>query len=150
MASGSSAQPALGADAALVLGMASTAMPFARSSEAEAERWLRVLRLYGNAGVALQALGVSEAPLEAPGPDADGERSDATRGDDRDKVAAVTEHAVRLASQRGANVLSTADVLLAVMRVYGPDFDHVLQAHGTDRDEVLARLGAEDSRPLTR
>ncbi len=53
-------------DSALVLGMASTAIPFARSREEEAERWLRILRLHGEAGAALQALGVSEAPLEAP------------------------------------------------------------------------------------
>jgi len=27
--------------------------------------------------------------------------------------------------------------------VYGPAFNRVLRAHGTDRDEVLARLGVE-------
>jgi hypothetical protein len=27
------------------------------------------------------------------------------------------------------------------MEVYGADFDHVLRVHGTDRDEVLGRLG---------
>ena len=35
------------------------------------------------------------------------------------------------------------DVLLAVMHVYGPDFDHVLRVHGTDRGEVLERLGMD-------
>ena len=35
---------------------------------------------------------------------------------------------------------------MAVMHVYGEDFDRVLQAHGTDRGEVLARLRI--SRPL--
>jgi hypothetical protein len=30
---------------------------------------------------------------------------------------------------------------MAVMDVYGPDFDHVLQAHGTDRKAVVERLG---------
>ena len=28
------------------------------------------------------------------------------------------------------------------MHVYGEAFDRVLRAHGTDRDEVLERLGA--------
>ena len=34
------------------------------------------------------------------------------------------------------------DGRLAAMRFYGPDFDRVLAAHGTDRDEVIARLAA--------
>ena len=38
--------------------------------------------------------------------------------------------------------VATTDVLLAVMDVYGESFDRVLLAHGTDRDEVIARLGA--------
>src|ERR1019366_7136527 len=46
---------ALAPDAAMVLGIASTAMPFARTREEEAERWLRVLRLHGEVGIALQA-----------------------------------------------------------------------------------------------
>jgi hypothetical protein len=137
------ARPALDTDAAMVLGMASTAMPFARSPEAEAERWLRILRLHGEAGTALQALGVSEAPLEAPGQGTDGARDDLAKGDGRDVVAAVTEDAVRVASERGARTVGTSDVLVAVMQVYSADFDRVLWAHGADRDEVLERLGVK-------
>jgi hypothetical protein len=127
----------------MVLGIASTAMPFARTPEAQAERWLRVLRLHGQAGVALQALGVGEGPLRAP---AEGRAGSAAvpavdRGDDRDMVAQVTAHARRIAEERGAAGVSTSDVLLAVMRVYGAYFDRVLQAYGTDREEVLERLG---------
>jgi len=133
------ARPAPDTDAAMVLGMASTAMPFADSAEAEAERWLRILRLHGEAGIALQALGVSEGPLEAPAKDAAARREDAHNGGD--VVAAVTEGAVRMAGSRGAPAVSTSDVLVAVMDVYGADFDHVLRVHGTDRDEVLERLG---------
>ena len=59
------AGPALAPDAAIVLGIASTAMPFARTPGDAAERWLRVLRLHGEVGAALQALGVSEG--SAPG-----------------------------------------------------------------------------------
>ena len=128
-------------DAAMVLGMAATAMPFAPSVDAEAERWLRILRLHGDAGSALQGLGVSEAPLEALAKDAEGARPQAARPDRRGVVAAVTEHAIRAAGRRGAQTIGTSDVFVAVMQVYGADFDRVLWAHGTDSDEVLERLG---------
>jgi hypothetical protein len=133
------ARPGPDTDAAMVLGMASTAMPFADTAQAEAERWLRILRLHGEAGIALQALGVSEAPLEAPGKDAVAQREEAQNGGD--VVATVTEGAVRMAGARGARAVTTSDVLVAVMDVYGADFDRVLRSHGTDRDEVLERLG---------
>ena len=58
-----SARPLLAPDAAIALGIASTAMPFARTPDDEVERWLRVLRLHGQVGIALQAIGVSEVPL---------------------------------------------------------------------------------------
>jgi hypothetical protein len=126
----------------MVLGIASTAMPFARTREDEAERWLRLLRLHGEVGIALQSLGVSEMAL--PQPTAGGERAPAepSGGAAPDAVASVTEHTVRIAGERGANGVGTTDVLMAVMHVYGEDFDRVLLAHGTDRDEVLARLRA--------
>jgi hypothetical protein len=139
------ALPALAPDAAIVLGIASTAMPFARNPEEAAERWLRVLRLNGEAGVVLQALGVSEGPLREPGEDGDREQADAVGVDDRDAVSQVTEQAVQVARERGARVVTTTDLLVAVMNVYGADFDRVLRAHGTDRDAVLEQLG---TRPL--
>ncbi len=123
-------------DAALVLGMASTAIPFARSREAEAERWLRILRLQGEAGATLQALGVSEAPLE----EFDDHEEDGSAVGPEDVVARVGEVAATSASRRGASCFGTTDVLLAVIDVYGSDFNHVLRAHGTDREEVLERL----------
>lgn len=130
-------------DAAMALGLASTAMPFAASRRAEALRWLRILRLHGEAARVLCALGVGETPLGDAGrsdatdePDADNER------DHRDPVGAVSELSVRLARKRAATSVGTGDVLLAAMRFYGPDFDRVLAAHGTDRDEVIARLAA--------
>lgn len=128
-------------DAAVALGLASTAMPFARTPAAQAERWLRVLRLHGDAGAALQAIGVGEGPLLAPAEDAT-VSSQATRGDDRDMVGQVTAYARRIASERSSPCVATTDVLLAVMRVYGEHFDRVLEAYGTDRDEVMRRLGA--------
>ena len=128
-------------DAAMVLGMAATAMPFAPSVDAEAERWLRIMRLYGDAGSAMQALGVSEAPLEALAKDAEGTHPAPVRPDRRGVVAAVTEQAIRAAGRRGAHTIGTSDVFVAVTQVYGADFDRVLWAHGTDSDEVLERLG---------
>jgi histone H3/H4 len=120
----------------MVLGMASTAIPFARSREAEAERWLRILRLHGEAGVALQSLGVSEAPLEAVHEAA----PEVSQQPQRDVVAVVGEAALQAAESRGARTVGTDDVLLAVMDFYGADFNRVLHIHGTDRDEVLERL----------
>lgn len=141
-----SARPALAPDAAMVLGIASTAMPFARNREAEAERWLRLLRLHGEVGIALQALGVSETALPLPADD-NADRPDPDSVPRLDAVEAVTEHTVRIAHERGARGVATTDVLMAVMHVYGEDFDRVLQAHGTDRDEVLERLGSWGSAP---
>jgi hypothetical protein len=139
-----STRPAPDTDAAMVLGIAATAMPFARSAEAQAERWLRILRLHGEAGNALQALGVSEAPLEAAQAVAEGASPTHEQAGGRgDVITAVTEAAVGVAGRRGASALGTTDVLVAVMDVYGSDFDHVLRVHGTDRQEVLERLGLE-------
>jgi hypothetical protein len=127
----------------MVLGMAATAMPFARSPEDQAERWLRILRLHGDAGAALQALGVSEGPLEAGLDTADGGGAAPSFEVAPDVITAVTDDAIAHATRRGAPALGTTDVLLAVMDVYGPEFDHVLRVHGTDRGEVLERLGVE-------
>jgi hypothetical protein len=140
------APPSPDTDAAIVLGMASTAMAFASSAEAEAERWLRIMRLHGRAGAALQALGVSEAPLEAAaGLDA-GRRPDPAKAG-IDVVAAVSERAAEIAATRDAPAIDTRDVLVAVMDVYGEDFERVLRMHGTDRVEVLERLGVETPGP---
>jgi hypothetical protein len=121
----------------MVLGIASTAMPFARTADEEAERWLRVLRLHGEVGVALQALGVSEDSLL--GADADAQAD--AEGLHSEAVTNIAAEAVKVAAQRNSPGVATTDVLVAVMRVYGAHFDHVLRAHGTDRDEVLSRLG---------
>jgi ATP-dependent Clp protease ATP-binding subunit ClpA len=120
--------------------MASTALPFARTPEEKAERWLRVLFLHGEVGAVLTELKLSEGRLQASGENTDREPP-SSMIDDRDAIAKVTEQATRLARQRGAWKVATTDVLMAVMDVYGRDFDHVLQAHGTDRKAVVERLG---------
>jgi ATP-dependent Clp protease ATP-binding subunit ClpA len=142
-----SAVPAVAPDAAIVLGIASTAMPFARTREEAAERWLRVLRLNGQAGAALQALGVGEGALQAHAEVGDCEQAGSPASDRRetpsDAVGQVVEHAAQIARERGASGITTADVLMAVMRVYGTDFDRVLRAHGVDRNELIERLEAD-------
>lgn len=133
--------PSIAPDAAIVLGLASTAMPFARTPE-EAERWLRILRLSGEVGAALEALGVSEAPLQPVAGNGSCEHGNADPDQGRDVVLCVTEMAVAIARSRDASEVSTTDVLMAVMRVYGADFDRVLRAHGVDHDEIIEHLGS--------
>jgi hypothetical protein len=124
-------------DAALMLGIASTAMPFAHSNQDQAERWLRALRRHGEAGAVLASLGVREESIGISRTDA---RPSDTAPGDPEAVATVTEHAGRVATARAAPKVATTDVLLAVMHVYGATFDRVLAAHGADIEELAARL----------
>jgi hypothetical protein len=57
-----------------------------------------------------------------------------------DVVARVGDAAAAMAGRHSHQCFTTVDVLEAVIDVYGHDFDHVLRAHGTDREEVLERL----------
>ena len=131
--------PTLSRDAAMVLGLAGTALPFARTREDEVERWLRVLRLHGEVATSLQSVGIGESALQRPHKPVSspglGREPNGT-----DAVDLVTEHAGLIAAEHGAARISTTDVLRAVMYVYGEDFDRVLRSYGTDRDEVLERL----------
>jgi hypothetical protein len=135
------ATPPLSQDAAIVLGLAATAVPFAGSLEEEAERWLRVLRVHGCVGVAMQALGIQEAPLETPAQPKHMRVHD-PRGETA--VGMVSERAGHMALRRGTEVIGTIDLLFAVLEVYGRSFDAALYARGTSRDELLARLAEAD------
>jgi hypothetical protein len=153
-----SPKPTLAPDAAMVLGIAATAIPFARTPEDEAERWLRVLRLHGEVGHVLQAIGVSEDVISMPpenghadpaasartgaGAGAGAAVPDPAGGEPRDVIALVGQYAERIAVERGSAGVATTDVLVAVLQVYGPVFEQALRAHGTDADEVLERLAA--------
>jgi hypothetical protein len=131
----------LSQDAAIVLALAETAIPFAVSVEDEAERWVRLLRLHGQVGLALQSLGVGEAPLSTIAqPHAVRVLRSRPLGDD--PVADVTLAARRLAAKRGARAAATVDVLFAVIGVYGRTFDRALYIRGTSVDELLERLPA--------
>jgi hypothetical protein len=137
----------LSQDAAIVLALAETAIPFAVSHEDEAERWVRLLRLHGQVGLALQSLGVGEAPLSTIAqPHA--VRVLRSRPVGEDPVADVTIAARRLASKRGARAAATVDVLFAVIGVYGRIFDRALYIRGTSVEELLERLPATvESKP---
>ena len=133
-------RPSLSQDAAIVLGLASTAMPFATALEDEAERWLRIMRLHGHVGVALQGLGVSEAPLETRAEAREVRVRAQQKISKRDPVEMVRKRACSMAQRRGSRAVSTVDVLFAVLQVYGGTFDRTLYEHGTERDELLGRL----------
>ena len=134
-----SGTPPLTADAALLLGIAATAMPFAQSFDEQAERWLRALRRHGEAGAVLASLGVQEVPVSRLE-----EGRESLSPAEADPVTIVSEHATHLAAARGALKLGTTDVLLAVIDVYGETFARVLAAHDVKLDELLARLADRD------
>ena len=134
--------PRISQDAAIVLALADTAVPFAGSLEDEAERWVRVMRMHGQVGAALQAIGVGEAPLESPVAAPNEERRREALG--KDAVTAVGEVAGALARERGANLVTTVDVLFAAIELYGRAFDRALYIRGATREELIERLaGAE-------
>ncbi len=128
----------LSQDAALVAALAGTAMPFSHSAADQAERWLRVLRLHGEVGAALQALGVSEAPLMTgsdPMPEPSG---GPPLGDE--VVERVVRRAGELAIARRAPCVCTVDVLFALFQIYGGLIDRALYLRGSSRDELIERL----------
>jgi hypothetical protein len=133
----------LSQDAALVVTLAGTAMPFAASAADEAERWLRALRLHGQVGSVLQALGVGEAPLVT---EAEHERlpgDGPARGPEN--LDEVSRRATGIAAARDAETVGTQDLLYAVFEVYGGLFDRALYMRGTSRDELVERLSAAGS-----
>ena len=124
------------AEAAVVLALAETTVPFASSRQDETERWLRVLRQDGYVGRALQALGVDEAQLATRAEP----RPRSAAGNPADPVAAVAAEAARLARRRGGDATTTLDVLFAALIDYGRLFDRALYLAGVSRRELIAEL----------
>jgi hypothetical protein len=121
--------------AKMAVGLAATALPFARSHAEEAERWLRILRVNGGVGNAMQAIGVSEHALVA---DAGPTAAERCRPD---ALAAVIESASSSARERGDDAITTEDLFVGVVATYGPAFEHALAIRGTTSAEVLERMG---------
>ena len=137
----------LSEDAALVLALAGTAIRFADSPESEAEHWLRILRMHGEVGAAMQALGVGEKPLDP------NEMTRTSRGTQRfrrggeNTVELARTRAAENAAARGAELVGTVDVLDAVASIYGTYFQDVLYARGPTLDELNEKLaGAPEER----
>jgi hypothetical protein len=128
----------LSQDAALVVGLAGTAMPFAHSAEDEAERWLRALRLHGHVGAALQALGIGEAPLMTGSVPSDEPGGSPPLG--AEAMEAVAHRAEELALKRASRSVGTVDLLFAVLERYGRLFDRALYLRGSSREELVERL----------
>ena len=131
----------LSQDAALVVALAGTAIPFAHSAEDEAERWLRAMRLHGQVGSILQALGVGEAPLMT-GSEHDHSEGHGTPNLGPNVLEQVTECAEQFAVAREAETVGTPDILFAVLDVYDKLFDRALYLRGTSREELVERLTA--------
>jgi hypothetical protein len=129
----------LSQDAALVVALAGTALPFAHSAEDEAERWLRAMRLHGQVGKVLQALGVGEAPLmtETEGPKGQSHETPPIGPQVLDEVAQRAGH---FGLERDAETAGTVDLLFAVLEVYDQLFDRALYVRGTSRAELVEHL----------
>jgi hypothetical protein len=128
----------LSQDAALVVGLAGTAMSFSHSAEDEAERWLRALRLHGHVGAALQALGIGESPLMTPS--RGGDEPTGTPPFGAAAMEMVATRAENLALARESRSVGTVDLLFAVFDLYGRLFDRALYLRGSSREELVERL----------
>jgi hypothetical protein len=121
-------------DAAMMaVGLAATALPFACSHAEEAERWLRILRVSGAVGNAMQAIGVPEEPL-VPGIGSDAE---ARLADALESVLAAAEANGRTRQEKA---IATEDLLVGVHQTYGAAFDYALAIRGTTVAEVFERV----------
>lgn len=140
-ASADSPKAALTGDSAVVAGIATTAMPFARCAEDQAEAWLRALRRSGDAAIILSSLGITDEASDGPSMSAGSEGAPPKR----DAVSVVTRLSGRTADRRGDPTIRTSDLLGAVLEVYGEDFERVLARHGVDALELAQQLEYEQA-----
>lgn len=134
----------LSRDAAIVVGLAGTALAFANSTDDEVERWLRPLRLYGDAAGALQRLAIGEAPLTEAKSSIQ-QVSDCPPDETVDRIVLA---ASEVAADRGCAWIGTLDLLIAVMRHYPAGFERALENRGSDRAELVEHLSKTLAGPL--
>jgi hypothetical protein len=99
------------------------------------------MRLHGQVGSTLQALGVGEAPLMT-GSEHEHSEGHGTPNLGPDVLDDVTGRASDFAAARDGDTVGTTDILFAVLDVYGKLFDRALYLRGTSRDELVERLTA--------
>jgi hypothetical protein len=120
-------------------------MSFATSRREEAERWLRLLRMHGEVGRALQGLGVGEVPLEAASTEP---AFAATRRGGREaaeEVERVCAGACEFAQASGSPTVGTVHILFSVLSIYAGAFDRELYRRGGSREELLERLARAEA-----
>ena len=125
----------LSREVTIALELADTTVPYARSRQGEAERWLRILRRMERTGEALGALGVPDGPLESPA-----EARMAFEQEPAVSVQEVAERAEMYARARGGRVVGTIDLLFGVLGTYGKDFSKALYRCGVARELLLEHL----------
>ena len=131
-------------DAALVMGLAATAMPFAHTAEDQAESWLRTLRLHGNVGTALDGAGHERGAAAVPR-----HAQQRVRGHpvpEGDVIERVVRSATEFTIARGGQCTGTGDLLFGLFDVYGRTMDRAMFMHGLTRSQVFEAL-AEADRP---
>ena len=135
----------LSQDATIVLALAGMAMSFASSEREEAERWLRLLRMHGEVGRALQGLGVGEVPLEAASTEPALANSGRGGSEVGERVDQVCARACEFAQASGSRTVGTVHILFSVLSLLGGAFDRELYRRGGSREELLARLDADEA-----
>jgi hypothetical protein len=134
-------KPSFCGSAKIAVALAATAMPFASTHCEEAERWLRILRVNGAVGNAMQALGLPEEAFEAcPPAEDDGPARPGS-------VDAVIAASVDEMHARGGDAITTEDLFVGVRNFYGPAFERVLATRGTTSGEVLELVARRAASP---
>lgn len=135
----SDAEPCeLSEDAAAVVGLVATAMPFAGGPADQVERWLKALARNGDAGFVLDAAGIAER--SAGNPAAPASAASSALPPEADPVDEVTAHANRAVRSRGERTTRSTDLLEAVRDLYGDVFEDVLRRHSAQPEGALERL----------